>query len=249
MKKNYKIIVIFLLVFGTSFSQERTSLKGKVNNNMGTIVNGSIINLNSKTRVTISVDGYFEVAAKSKDTLLVSALACLPKKIVVSNKNTEASLLQIELELFDNELKEVIILNQKEIRPVPTNTQKIVDRKYFDDNQSSPTNSLMPFSPIPNGTDFVRLFKEFKKILKKKNSENEALQKPINYYKEVVNRVPTDFFSKTLQLNNEEILLFLSFCENDKRAITVLNLQDDFMLYDFLIGKNKDFKSFSTFEK
>ena len=249
MKGNYKLSLFFFFAFGVAFSQERSSLKGKVANSMGAVVNGSVVNLSSKTRTAISEQGYFEILAQPKDTLLFASLACMPKKVILSSKNFELPFLEIELELFDNELKEVIVLNQKEIRPLNPNLQNYIDRKYYDDAQSSPTNPLMPPTTIANGTDFVRLFKDVKKLFKKKALQKDREEKPINYYVEVINSVHTDFFSKTLQLKEEEIILFLSFCEAAKIAVAILTQNDSFQLYDFLISKNKEFKSLTTFGK
>lgn len=249
MKENYKLIVYFFFVVGVAFSQERSNLKGKVANSMKAVVNGSVVNLSSKTRTAISEQGYFEILAQPKDTLLFASLACLPKKVILNSKNFDIPYLEIELELFDNELKEVIVLNQKEIRPLSTNLQKYIDKKYYDDAQSSPTNPLMPPTTIANGTDFVRLFKDVKKLLKKKALQKDSQEKPLNYYVEVFNNVPIDFFSETLQLKEEELILFLSFCEADKKAFEILEEKDSFRLHDFLIGKNKEFKSLTTFGK
>ncbi len=249
MKENYKLILLFILFFGVAFSQERSHLKGKITNSMGAILNGSVVNLSSKTRTAILEQGFFDILAQPNDTLLFASLACLPKKVVLNSKNFDIPFLEIALELFDNELKEVIVLNQKEIRPLNPNLQNYVDRKYFDDAQSSPTNPLMPPTTIANGTDFVRLFKDIKKLFKKKVIQKEIEEKPINYYVKVINSVHTDFFSKTLQLKEEEIILFLSFCETDKKAIAILKENDSFRLYDFLISKNKEFKSLTTFDK
>ena len=99
MKENYRLILFFFFAFGVAFSQERSSLKGKVANSMGAVVNGSVVNLSSKTRTAISEQGYFEILAQPKDTLLFASLACMPKKVILSSKNFELPFLEIELEL------------------------------------------------------------------------------------------------------------------------------------------------------
>ncbi|MGL5111908.1 MAG: hypothetical protein ACRC6O_04645 [Flavobacterium sp.] len=249
MLLNHKILLFFLFLFGIAPAQERSRFNGKVSNAFGVVVNGTVLNLNSKTRFPISDMGYFELKAKPKDTLVISSLACLPKTIILHSANFDPPYIEVILEMFDNELKEVIVLNAKEIRPIDANTQKIVDRKYFDDTQSSPINPLMPASPIPNGMDFVRLFKGLKKAIQKNKNDVEQKQQPINFYKEVINKVPTSFFVNTLQIKATEVLLFLSFCQNDQHANEILKENNEFLLYDFLVTKNKDFKSLSTFEK
>jgi hypothetical protein len=60
-------------------------------------------------------------------------------------------------------------------------------------------------------------------------------------------RVSYDFFTNTLKLNDDEIRLFLVFCENDSKAKTLLKPESEFELMDFLITKNKEFKRITTF--
>lgn len=246
---NHKVLVFCLFLSGFVQAQERTRLNGKVSNAFGVVVNGTILNINSKTRYTISEMGYFELQAKAKDTLVITSLACVPKTVVLHSSNFDPPVLEVTLEMFDNELKEVIILNPKEIRPIDRDTQKIVDRKYFDDTQSSPINPLMPSTSIPNGMDFMRIFKDFKKIIRKKKEAKEQSQKPVNFYKEITDKIPTHFFVETLKIKESEVLLFLSFCQNDKRAQELLKEQDEIFIYDFLVSKNQEFKSLNIFEK
>ena len=57
------------------------------------------------------------------------------------------------------------------------------------------------------------------------------------------------FFTNTLKLKSNEVGLFLDYCENDPKSKTLLQEKDEFMLIDFLITKNEEFKRFTTFEK
>lgn len=80
MKENYRLCLFLIFLFGITYSQERSLLKGKVTNSMKAVVNGSVVNLSTKTRTAISEQGYFEILAQPKDTLLFASLACMPKK-------------------------------------------------------------------------------------------------------------------------------------------------------------------------
>jgi hypothetical protein len=57
------------------------------------------------------------------------------------------------------------------------------------------------------------------------------------------------FFTDALKLNDDEIGLFLIFCENDSQSKIVMKPENQFQLIDFLVTKNKEFKRITTFEK
>jgi len=57
------------------------------------------------------------------------------------------------------------------------------------------------------------------------------------------------FFTNTLNLKEDEIGLFLVFCENDSKSKTLQKPESQFELIDFLITKNREFKRITTFEK
>ena len=52
-----------------------------------------------------------------------------------------------------------------------------------------------------------------------------------------------------IKLKEQEIGLFLIYCENDKKSNALLNPDLEFQLIDFLITKNEEFKKFTIFEK
>lgn len=248
MSKNYKLLSCLILLSSMVIAQDRTLLRGKLSNNLGVIVNGFVFNLNAKKRVSVSEEGFFEILAKPKDTLMLGCLACYPKNKILDKSNFNPPIIEIHIDLFDNELKEVIVNNPKKFKVTNENSQQYVDRLYFDDNQSSPTNPLLP-ATLTNGVNFVRLFKDISKILQKKKERKQTKNQPINYYKEVTQRIPIETLTKNLKIQEQDWVTFFHFCENDKRFYEILSEQNDFMLMDFLITKNKEFKSLFTFEK
>lgn len=248
MSKKYKLFICLFLLSALALAQERVLLRGKVSNNVGVIVNGFVFNLNAKKRVSVSEEGFFEILAKPKDTLMLGCLACYPKNKILDKSNFNPPIIEIHLDLFDNELKEVIVKNAKKLKVTNENSQQYVDRMYVDDIQSSPTNPLLP-PTLTNGVNFVRLFKEISKILQKKKELKQTKNKPINYYKEVTQRIPIETLTKNLKIQEQDLVTFFHFCENDKRFFDIVSEQNDFILMDFLITKNKEFKSLFTFEK
>ena len=232
-------IEILCLIFFTQFifaqNENRKSLHGQFTNEFALVDNGYVFNLNSKTRTFISNQGFFDILAKAKDTLLVLSPAFKSKKIIIQDKDFAKPLFIVNLESQTTLLKEVLIKGKTEIKPAIPSSQGIVDMKFTDDAKSSPKNRMMlSDGSIENGMDFVRMFKMVSKLF-----EKEADKAGLDSY----------FFTNTLKLKTSEIGLFLDYCENDPKSKTLLQEKDEFMLIDFLITKNEEFKRITTFEK
>ncbi|TDE01906.1 hypothetical protein E0F91_13830 [Flavobacterium sandaracinum] len=212
--------------------------------------NGYVFNLNSKTRTFISNQGFFDILAKAKDTLLVSSPAFKSKKIVLEDKDFIKPLFVVLLEAQTTLLKEVIVKGKTDIKPAIGNSQGIVDIEFIDDAKSSPINRTMPLNgTIENGMDFVRIFKMVSKVFKKDVAVTEGSNALVDFSDVVSKGLDRYFFTNTLKLKSEEIELFLDYCENDAKSKTLLKQEDEFMLIDFLITKNEEFKRITTFEK
>ena len=251
MKTILKIICL-LFFFQLSFSQNenRKSLHGQFINRSASVDNGYVYNLNSKTRTFISDQGFFDVLAKAKDTLLVSSPSFKSKKIVIQDKDFSKPLFAVNLEAQTTLLKEVIVKRKAEIKPITGGSQGIVDLQFFDDAKSSPVNRTMPSDgTIENGMDFVRVYKMVSKLFRNGSAKKTDLNSALDFSDVVSKGIDTYFFTNTLKLKNEEIGLFLEYCENDPKSKSLIKQEDEFLLIDFLITKNEEFKRITTFEK
>ena len=247
--KTKAIIVVFYLFCQFCFGQTltRKSLHGMVVNDSVNIQSGYVLNINSNSRTFIKSQGFFDILAKKNDTLLFSSMGLKPKKIILSDKDFAVSVLVIKMNTLINPLKEVVV-SRTAIKPNLGNIQNIIDREYFDDKQSSPDNPLMP-SKIKYGMDIDRIGKMIWKSFFKENSDKEKVVYYGNFSEIVTNRMHQFFFTNTLKLKEDEIGLFLIFCENDSKSKTLLKPESEFELIEFLIIKNEEFKRFTTFEK
>jgi len=251
MKTKLKIIC-FLFFCQLSFGQNenRKSLHGQFVNEFALVDNGYVFNLNSKTRTFISNQGFFDILAKAKDTLLVSSAAFKSKKVILQEKDFAKPLFVVNLESQTTLLKEIIVKGKTEIKPAIPSSQKIVDMEFTDDAKSSPKNRTMPSDgTIEYGMDFVRIFKMASKVFKKNSAEKAGLNAQVDFSDVVSKGLDRYFFTNTLKLKSEEIGLFLDYCENDPKSKNLLKEEDEFMLIDFLITKNEEFKRITTFEK
>ena len=251
MKTTIKILCL-LFFCQLSFGQNgnRKSLHGQFVNEIALVDNGYVFNLNSKTRTFISNQGFFDILAKVKDTLLVLSPSFKSKKIVLQEKDFSKPLLVVALETQTTVLKEVIVKGKTDVKPAIGNTQKIVDMQFTDDSKSSPVNRTMPSDgTIENGMDFVRMFKMASKLFKKESADQAGLNADVDFSDIVSKGLDRYFFTNTLKLKSEEISLFLDYCESDPKSKNLLKEEDEFLLIDFLISKNEEFKRITIFGK
>lgn len=237
-------VLFFLFLAQFSFSQtDRKPLEGQVRNDLVPVENVVVFNANSNTGVVVNQYGSFVIPAKVNDTLVFSSLAFKSKKIVLTEKEFIIPRLIVQLDIFTNELAEVLIRAKKELNPLGGNSQKYVDMKFFDDEKSSPKNRTMPpVGSIENGMDFVRIYKDVVGVLRKENPKKSDFYKETSFSEFALQKVNYSFFSNTLNLKDDEIKLFLIYCENDSKSRELMQPGEEFKLMDFFINKNKEYK-------
>ena len=220
----------------------RKSLHGQVTNKSLAIESGYVMNINAKSRTFIGPGGLFDILAQPKDTVLFTGIAFQSKKIVLTEKDCSQILFSVSLDLVSNELKEVLVRKDLKVKSLDSNTQKYVDMQFEDDKQSTAKNTVMySDQTIKYGTDFVRIFKDVKKLLSKNNEKEEVIS-DIAFVEYSKANFKPDFYTKTLGLKPDEVDLFLMYCSNDPESKRHLNEDQKFELIDFLINKNAEFK-------
>lgn len=251
MKNKLGILIACLfcqIVLGQSNS--RKSLHGQVLNDFLAIESGYVMNINANVRTFIGAGGLFDIMAKPKDTLLFSGLAFQSRKIVLTEKDCSQILFSVKLDLVNNQLKEVVVHKDLKVKSLDGGSQKFVDMQFEDDKQSTAKNTAMySDQTIKYGTDFVRIFKDIKKLLRTKEDVEEDVISDIAFAEYAKDNFTPDFFSKTLDLKPDEIELFLMYCSNDAESKKYLKPEDKFQLMDFMVNKNKEFKKTTIIQK
>lgn len=247
-----KVTILFFLLLGQfSFAQfeKIKKLEGQVRNDLVPVENVIIFNVNSNVGTVVDQYGSFAIMARENDTLVFSSLAFKSKRIVLSEKDFLAPRLIVKLDVFTNELAEVLIRAKQELNPIAGNSQKYVDMKFFDDEKSSPKNRMMPpIGPIENGMDFVRIYKDVLGVLRKKNPQKTDFYKETSFSEFALNKVNYSFFSNTLHLKDDEIKLFLIYCENDSKSRDLMQPSEEFRLMDFFVTKNNEYKKITQYK-
>jgi hypothetical protein len=92
------------------------------------------------------------------------------------------------------------------------------------------------------GIDFIRLGKMMARLFVKEK-EFVKSETPSIIFKDLVkNNFKSDFYSKTLHLKEDEVALFLEFCDNDPKARLLEKNNNQLVLLDFLLLKREEFK-------
>lgn len=249
--KTQNIILALCVFCQFCFGQTltRKPLHGMVVNDSVNIQSGYVLNVNSNSRAFIKSQGFFDILAKTNDTLLFSSMGLKSKKVVLAEKDFAVSVLMVKMNTLINPLKEVVVTNTV-IKPNLGKIQNIIDTEYFDDKQSSPSpdNPLMP-TEIKYGMDVDRIGKMIWKSFFKENAGKEKETYYGDFAEIVPKRMHQFFFTNTLKLKEDEVGLFLIYCDNDPKSKALLRPEAEFELIEFLVNKNEEFKRFTTFEK
>ncbi len=250
MKIIYTIILLTFIQFGFSQFTDRVLLKGQVYCDSVKVENVVVFNINSKKGNIVKNDGNFEINAVTRDTLVFSSINFFTKKIVLEKEDFSENPFIVKLELKITNLAEVTVENNNaKYNKISENTQKYVDRQYINDEKSHLRNRNINVGVTENGTDIVRLFKDVVKLFKSKNPKQADYFVDVSFTELVLQKVKYNYFINTLKLKDEEIRLFLVYCENDSVAKDLSRYKTTFELMDFLFNKNKEFTAIKNESK
>lgn len=250
MKKRFLILLILVAKLGFSQTISRVILNGQVKCDSTKVENVIVFNVNSRTGNVVKNEGIFDINAKVNDTLVFSSINFITKKIVLEANDFQNNPFVVKLYLKINNLDEVKVSNNNsKYNPINENSQKYVDKQFVNDEKSHLVNQNVYDGAITNGTDFVRLFKDVVKLFKKKNPKQNDYFADVSFTELVLKKVKYTYFINTLNLKDEEVRLFLVFCENDSNAKDLSRYKSTFELMDFLYNKNKEFTNIKNMKK
>lgn len=222
---NKILVFYFLFISVIVFSQEREILKGKV-------VTGSIgakdvlvVNLISEREIRTDSLGSFSIKAKINDTLVVFDASIELKKIIITEQLLKNQPFIINVVSDAYELAEVVINYQK------------IDLKAMGIDAARINKDIVPKH---GNMDFVAIYKL---LSGRKKEKKEADVKYIDetFIAAIQHHFPSEFFIKTLQIPQEEIGLFLHFCDDGRLVRELLDQSKKFELTDYLVSKSKQY--------
>ncbi len=239
-----KLKIAFLLfVFQIGFSQTEKSIKGIVLSDNFPIPKVDVVNFNSKMSTATDGEGKFVLSGKLGETLIFIAKGYDIKRLVIHSDMTIKENNVVNLFKKPEELDEVLIFKIPSIRLSKDQKfeQSKLDEIDMDKLQKTLKNPGV-YDGQTTGLDFFkianmisRLFAKEKKTVKEKS--------PLIVFKDLVkNNFKSDFYSKTLHLKEDEVALFLEFCDADPKSKLLEKNNNQLALLDFLLQKRDEFK-------
>lgn len=234
-------IAFFVFLFQFGFSQTEKLLQGKVINNENPVEGIEVINLMAKKITTTDAVGHFAISVKAKDVLVFISKNYIQKELFIDKSQMDKNNIIVSVLKKTEQLEEVVITS-KTTPSIDTNLHKIMDKKYFDDAQSSPKNRFVYNGLIENGMDFNRMYKDLLKLFGKNKDHIKTNVRMVEFKEYALANSNQDFFVKTLKLKPEETTSFLAFCDADPQSKIIAENSNILDLLDFMLSKSIEFK-------
>lgn len=257
--KNFVLPLSFFVVFLASAQDgKKKVLQGRVISTDKDVVGVVVQNITSKDAVITDMDGNFAINIQLNDTLVFSAVNFIKKTIPVNAVLYQTSFIEVPMEEFVNQLKEVVVrpynlsgdLNQdlgtlkleKDVSAealglpnadqyIPTQSERMLQTATAGKFNLGMILSP-PLDPIINAiTGRTKMLKNRVKV-----------DKAYATSQQVQNSYADSLFTNTLKIPIEKIDDFMYFCEVDENFQTVVESQDQLRIWDFMLEKSRDYR-------
>lgn len=236
-------IAFLLLVFQIGFFQSEKSIKGTVLSDNFPMAKVDVVNFNSKISTVTNNEGKFVLTGKLGEILIFIVKGYDLKRVVI---DAEMMLKQdnlVVLVKMPEELQEVQIVKTPSIRLSKDQQfeQSKLDELAVDKIQKTLKNPGV-YDGQTTGLDFFKIANMISRLFSNEKKTVKAESPPIVFKDLVKNNFKSDIYSKTLHLKEEEVALFLEFCDADPKARLLEKNNNQLVLLDFLILKRDEFK-------
>lgn len=198
-----------------------------------------IINLNTKASITSDKNGNFKIAANVFEVLIFISEEYHDTKVKITHENVAKNLI-INLIKKPIELDEVNVDDKSQFKmPIGYNDIKMTK---LEKDLTRPKVIGVYTGEMVNAMDFVQIGKSIWKLLKGKKKNQVTKDEEIDYQEFIASVFNEEFFTKTLQIQPDQINLFLEYCLADDKVIEVISKKNKFEMMNVLIIKNEEFK-------
>lgn len=236
-------IAFLLLVFQIGFSQSEKSIKGTVLSDNFPMAKVDVVNFNSKISTLTNNEGKFVLTGKLGEILIFIVKGYDLKRVVI---DADMMLKQDNLVVLvkkPEELQEVLIVKMPSIRLSKDQQfeQSKLDELDMNKFQKTLKNPGV-YDGQTTGLDFFKIANMISRLFSNEKKTVKAESPPIVFKDLVKNNFKSDIYSKTLHLKEEEVALFLEFCDADPKARLLEKNNNQLALLDFLLQKRDEFK-------
>lgn len=248
-KNIFVTIALLIFVYSNSLAQKKiVKLEGSVKSDSIVLQDINVINLTSNLGTSSDKNGNYTIYASIGDSILFSSIVYRQRIIKISKSHVESKTLKVYLEQGINELDEVEIGQKMRLNlgkvAVPKGT--ILDN---DNNTLKKAPNSRKFTDPTygnSGVDFVEIIKLltnkiFQKRKVRKNEEKDIKKQKQIFLENIFKNEGLDFFTVHLNIKEEEIYLFLDYCEDN--GLSNFYKSDEFLIKNFIIKQSKNYHS------
>lgn len=237
MKNNF-LLLLFLLVFQSVFSQEKR-IHGKVTASGNNVEGINIVNLVNEKSTQTDANGDFYIMAKAEDLLVLSAINLEYKRKIIGEEDLNSEVIQIEMVPKSTQLDEVEITEYKNINAVslgilskPAKVYTPAERKV----RTATTGLLDPLLNLMSGR--TEMLKKGVEVEKKER----LLERIDDLYKE-------EFFTESLDIPSENIPGFKYYAVENKELMNAINSKNKPLADLIFVQLSEKYKQLISDEK
>jgi hypothetical protein len=255
MKTKLLFFLLLLPVMALAQKDPRVILRGRVIADSLKVESLTVLNMTSNIRAVTDDNGDFTMYARATDTLLFSGITVRDAKLVLKKEHFMESRLVIKLNVDVTVLNEIVITphaltGSLESDSKKTKTKNItgrMDSQVLIETDTLIRTNINPNTSLPSavlgspltGVNFTEVYKMIFK--KKKRNDKGQIYGPVNgktFSENVKERFTHHFFVNMLKIPNDEIGLFLTFCDKGQETAWMLDPKNEFELTDYLVDQS-----------
>ncbi|MGB0199143.1 MAG: carboxypeptidase-like regulatory domain-containing protein [Flavobacteriaceae bacterium] len=218
----------------------RTWLRGKVLYQDSNVVAANVLNTTSEKATITDDNGNFAIEVQLNDELIFSSVQYEIRAIVITKEILQRNRLVIDVREKITQLDEVVISPNRPEAFLNVKEEEFKQFDYTADKSTRVENELLRQNQLYNGVDFVNIFKLLYKSLRPETSEDKTFDfAPSDVIRQIY---PDIFFTSQLNIDPDEIELFLQYCDDRIETKDLLKRENEFQLMDFLIKQSEKFR-------
>jgi hypothetical protein len=248
-KNIFVTIAILIFVYSNLLAQKKlVKLEGTVKSDSIVLQDINVINLTSNLGTSSDKYGNYTIYASIGDSILFSSIVYRRRIIKISKSHVESKTLIVYLEQGTNELDEVEIRQKIRLNfgkiSVPKGT--ILDNDNITLKKAPNSRKFTDPTYGNSGVDFVEISKLltnliFQKRKARKDEEKDIKKQKQIFLENIFKNEGIDFFTVHLNIKEEEIYLFLAYCEDN--GLSNFYKSDEFLIKNFIIKQSKNYHS------
>lgn len=254
------LLSLFMLLplLAVAQKEPRKILAGRVVADSLKVESLSVLNMTSKIGAVTDNNGDFAIYARAGDTLLFSGITVHEAQLVLKKEHFLEKKLLIKLNVEVTTLKEVVITPNVLTGGLEADSRKTKTKNItagmgsgaIIENDPTLRRKANPNTALPSnvvgsqltGVDFAKVYKMiFKKKKRKDRGEIYGNDSGKTFSENVKERFTHHFFTNMLKIPNDQIGLFLAYCDKGEETAWMLNPKYEFELTDYLVGQSSEY--------